>query len=145
MVEIVECSEKETHAAIAREMLVLALSISIKYTLKSHIFIFKDTMYKQSKGGAIGVGLAGEVANLFMVWWDTEIRMLMRKHKISIKLYSRYVDDIDVVAKAITCERNIEKDKMTMEKIQRLANTIHPSIRVTIDSLVNLTIGDYPY
>ena len=31
------------------------------------------------KGGAIGVGIAGDVANLFMVWWDKQVKMKLEK------------------------------------------------------------------
>ena len=38
------------------------------------MFTFNNKIFKQMKGGAIGVGIAGEVANLFMVWWDRKMK-----------------------------------------------------------------------
>ena len=41
-------------------------------------------------------------------------------------MYARYVDDIDVVVETE------DDDETTMKNVQVVANTIHPSIRVTI-------------
>ena len=40
--------------------------------LKNHIFRFKEEIRKQSSRGAIGVKAAGDIASLFMCWWDKE-------------------------------------------------------------------------
>ena len=114
-----------------RSMVILALKISIRIVLQNHIFKFNGKLYQQNKGGAIGVGLAGEVANLFMVWWDRQFKIKLENENIPLKMYSRYVDDIETVVKAVQCESG-ENDKATMEKLQILANSIHPSIKVTI-------------
>ncbi len=53
-------------------------------------------------------------------------------------MYGRYVDNIDIVVKTAT------DDKTTMEEMQRVANTIHPSIRVTIDYPSNHADGKLP-
>ena len=44
-----------------RKMFVEAINVSIKTTMKNHIFTFNQKLYEQSKGGAIGVGLTGEI------------------------------------------------------------------------------------
>ena len=47
-------------------------------------------------------------------------------------MYGRYVDDTDLVVKAI--DQNVEApDQHTMVRLQEIANAMHPSIRVTID------------
>ena len=99
---------------------------------KHHIFHFNGKLYKQVQGGAIGVGLAGEVANLFMVWWDRQLKQKLTERNIMPVMYSRYVDDVDLVAKGMDPE-SMENEKQTMETIQVIANSVHPSIRVTID------------
>ena len=48
----------------------------------------------QATGGAIGVSLAGRLANTFMIWWDRQFIDKLQQQKIDLKLYSRYVDDI---------------------------------------------------
>ena len=115
-----------------RRMLVTAIGASIKATLQNHIFRFNSKLYRQLEGGAIGVALAGEIANLFMVWWDRQLKQKIVDDGISLKMYSRYVDDIDIATKGIN-PGSEENDKSTMERLQTIANSIHPSIRVTID------------
>ena len=125
-------SEHVPSTDITRKMVALAVSISIRETLTQHVYQFNNKMYQQSVGGAIGVGLSGEVANLFMVWWDRELRHRLVESDIDPSLYSRYVDDIFNALEGVNTEEP-DKDRGTMERVQIIANSIHPSIRLTID------------
>ena len=116
-----------------RTMVTEAVGVSLKTLLKNHIFKFNNKLYQQNEGGAIGVGIAGDVANLFMVWWDKQLKEKLANNNIIPLLYSRYVDDIDLVVKPIPQENEDEKDKAMMNKIKEIANTIHPNIKVTVD------------
>ena len=119
---------------IKRSLIVRAISIALKVILENHIFVFNKRYYKQTKGGAIGVSIAGDVANLFLVWWDRELKRRLIDENIHIKLYSRYVDDGCIVIKKIHNE-NIEgnSEKYTMNTIKDIANGIHESIVVKVD------------
>ena len=117
-----------------RRMTCYAVGISIKYTMKNHVFKFNNKIYKQPEGGAIGVGIAGDVAVLFMVWYDQQLLKSLNACKIEIQLFARYVDDINIVAKMLQSDNNDEPaDKRTMLRVQEIANKIHSSIQVTID------------
>ena len=112
-------------------MMTTALGIAMKTTLKNHIFVFNGEVRKQSKGGAIGVKAAGDIAGLFMIWWDREFKERVRTEGLQMKLYTRYVDDETIVCKAVeenTENKEEEPDKRTMKKLQEIANSIHPSI-----------------
>ena len=76
------------------------------------------------------LGVAGDVANVFMIWWDTKLNQLLKQRGIEVQLYSRYFDDIDIVAKAVKGNPREPNDRETMREI---ANGIHESIKVTID------------
>ena len=56
--------------------------------------IFNNKIFRQMKGGTIGVGRAGDVANFFMVWWDRKMNSLCAEQSIILTLYSRYVTPI---------------------------------------------------
>ncbi len=71
--------------------------------------------YKQLKAGAIGVGIAGDVANFFMVWLDKQIKLKLESEYISFQIYWHI--------------------------IQRTANKICERIRVTIYFPSNLENG----
>ena len=115
--------------------------------MKNHIFVFNGEVRKQSKGGAIGVKAAGDIAGLFMIWWDREFKERVRTEGLQMKLYTRYVDDETIVCKAVeenTENKEEEPDKRTMKKLQEIANSIHPSIRLTIDYPSNNKNGRLP-
>ena len=118
-------------------MVVAALVSSIRYTMKNHVYTFQDKYFKQAEGGAIGVGLAGEVANVLMIWWDRRLKSLLTDSQTVLKLYSRYVDDVDLVTTIVGSGSQAENEERTMKYVQDIANSIHSSIRVTIDYPTN--------
>ena len=129
-----------------KRMVVFALVTSMNVVMKNHIYQFNHKYLKQQEGGAIGVGLAGEIANGFMVWWDREFKSRVQQKGVSLKLYSRYVDDIDLVSTKVSNAdlSSSQAEKETMEFLQKVANEIHPSIRVTIDFPSNHECGRLP-
>ena len=70
-----------------RKMITHALGITLRTVLKNHIYIFDGTCYKQQKGGAIGVAVAGDVAVLFMRWWDKELLKRLAERGITTQYY----------------------------------------------------------
>ena len=71
-----------------------------------------------------------------MVWWDQAFKEMVASENIDLKLYSRYVDDENVVCKSIPTddENQIENDdERTMKRLQAIGNSIHPSIQLTVD------------
>ena len=114
-----------------KRMMITAIKYTILEVLKNHVCKFSDKLYKQQQGGAIGVSLAGRLANTFMIWWDRQFIDKLQQQKIDLKLYSRYVDDIICVlggrpVKTLEC-------KEVWSQIQQVANSIHQSIKVTVD------------
>ena len=95
--------------------------------------------------------LTGVVAQIFMVWWDKQLINKLREIDIDLRLHERYVDDtnvameqtqvgarydggrIVVTEETVNEDEGIPDDKRTMILLQSVANTIHPSIRMTID------------
>ena len=100
-----------------KELVTLALRTSPLTTMKNHICQIDNNVYKQTQGGAIGVGIAGDVATLFMVWWDRELKNRLRRQNIDVLLYKRYVDDTNLVAKTIPSTNEQPNNKLTMETI----------------------------
>ena len=127
---------------ITTKIIFYAVGLALKVTLKNHMCTFNSDIFKQMKRG--GVGIAGDVANLFMVWWDRKMYSLCVQQSIELKLYSRYVDDTNLVLKAIDGDENQNKEERTMRKLQQIANSIHPSIKVTVDFPSNHQNGRMP-
>ena len=86
------------------------------------------------------MGIAGDVATLFMVWWDRELKNRLRRQNIDIQLYKRYVDDTNLVAKTIPSANKQPNDKLTMETIQKIDASPQINGRSYTDRI--MTIGD---
>ena len=123
-----------------KKMLSEAIKIAIKYIMDKHVYEFDGTTRQQTKGGAIGLELTGELANIFMTWWDKELNKRLTQHGIQMKLYKRYVDDINIIFKAPSEQQSEEtttesppKDQQYMNIIREIGNKIHPSIQLETD------------
>ena len=108
---------------------------------------FKDEIRKRANGGAIGVKAAGDIASLFMCWWDEAFIEKVNEELKDLNLYLRYVDDEYVICEIIPENdenRGQAPDERTMKKLQEIGNNIHPSIQVTIDFPSNNQNGRMP-
>ena len=108
--------------------------------MKNHYYKFGGVIRRQAQGGPIGLSLTGDVAQVVMAWWDREMIDKLEREGVEVLLYSRYVDDINTALRCSGSELHdagLPNDETNMQLFQRLANTIHPSIQVTIDYPTN--------
>ena len=135
---------------VQRVMLKEALKIVLEVIMKNHIYNFNDELRKQKEGGAIGVDLTGELAKVFMCWWDKEMLKRLGEKGMNPILYKRYVDDINIATKGIGNEYDyingslvrhdteredtVELDLKTFDIVRQIGNEIHQSIELTIDT-----------
>ena len=86
-----------------------------------------------------------------MMWWDREVRRRLESFGPNVRLYLRYVDDINIVIEVprkgaryksgrlvysqedIDSDEDIEDDKRAMLLFQKVGNSIHKSIQVEIE------------
>ena len=71
-----------------------------------------------------------------MSWWDEKLIEKMKENNMNVWVYSRYVDDINVVVSRREEEQepmNESEDEICMKKILALGNEIHPSIQLEVD------------
>ena len=135
-----------------RKMFTEALKIALSFVM-NHIYTFDNQIKLQSKGGPIGLELTGVIAQLFMVWWDRQFKIEMSENGLKLRLYKRYVDDVNVIINAPKAgfkfvesegkvvqdesvagqERNIKVDKKCMTLVQKIGNSIHSSIVLEVD------------
>ena len=108
---------------MVRKIIFYAVGLALKVTLKNHVCRFNNKIFKQMKGEAIGVGISGDVANVFMIWWDRKMNSLCAQQNIMLKLYSRYVDDTNLVLKGIDGDEHQNQDERTMTGLQQIANS----------------------
>ena len=118
-------------------MLAKAIEVAINATMKSHVYKFDGEIKQQKEGGAIGLELTGELAGVFMSWWDKELKKRLKEDGMDIILYKRYVDDINIIVSVKinpADDPNEESmDKRVIERIKEIGNQIHPSIQLEAD------------
>ena len=61
------------------------------------MFEFNSLVKKQATGGAIGLELNGDVAHMYMVWYNHQLGKKMEVKEINALLYRRYMDDINMI------------------------------------------------
>jgi hypothetical protein len=145
-----------------RKMIVEAMRVVLKTLMETHTYNFANVTRRQTRGGAIGMELTGIIAQIFMVWWDREFTKKLQDLNIELKIHERYVDDTNLVTRqtdvgvrfdgqqlVTTEETRIEdegvpQDERTMKLLQTVANSIHPSIRMTIDYPSRYADGKVP-
>ena len=53
-------------------MVVEVMRAVLKVLMETHTYEFANAIRRQTRGGAIGMGLTGVVAQIFIVWWNRE-------------------------------------------------------------------------
>ena len=148
--KIWEEPEREPSEEEKRMMMKESLKIALELIMNNHTYKFEDVIRRQKEGGAIGIDLTGEMARIFMCWWDRQIIEKLNKVGIKVLLYKRYVDDINMVieflkdnykyeaGKLVKEERTgieeEEKDQKMFKIIKEIGNEIHRSIQLTTDT-----------
>jgi hypothetical protein len=132
--DFTECLEPNDDQT--RRMWCIAVEILVTKTMQNHCYMFEGQIYRQEEGGSIGLDLTGVVSDIYMSWWDVRLIDLLRGARYLMMMYVRYVDDINMVLEVeeeIDEERDGPRDGQVMEKVRRIADTIHPSTKTTCD------------
>ena len=108
------------------------------------VHVTKGKVFKQQKGGPIGLEITGILARLVMLWWDREFLEKAKKLDIQIMMYLRNVDDgniateatepetrfindkVSILPEAVMEDQNIPADERTASFIKSLSNSIAP-------------------
>ena len=64
--------------------------------MKSHIYSFKGVKRMQCKGSSTGLDVTGELADLFMLWWDSMFLKIVKKCNLELDIYTRFKDDTGI-------------------------------------------------
>ena len=132
-------------------MLTEALRVGLTVVMENHVYEFDGEIRQQRSGGAIGLELTGNLAQVFMIWWDRELKFRLTNFTMLAALYKRYVDDINLALRAlqpgtrylngavyieqeaVENDLGVAADARTMAVVKAIGNDIHPSIQLEVD------------
>ena len=127
------------------KLLSEAMKVVLLFIMENHMYTFNNKIRLQSRGSPIGLELTGVLAQLFMVWWDRQFAKKVEDNGLTLRVYKRYVDDINVImnapssglrfveGKVIQDEQDMEADRRCMLLVQSIGNSIHSSIELEVD------------
>ena len=134
-----------------RALIVAALAIGMKHVMKNHTYNYANTIKRQTKGGPIGLDLTGGIAQVYMIWWNDELKRRLVDIGIVLLLKKCYVDDVNYGlhptppgARYVDGRIYIEEamavqdiltpdDERTMKIIRDVGNSIHESTQLEYD------------
>ena len=120
-----------------RNMFCIVIELMILRTIELHDYQFKDQIFRQRKGGAIGLDLTGEVAEVYNPWWDEQLLAKMRDNGLVAVVYKR-INDINFIVDNTehTGEQFLidTSEGDTVDKVKRLTEDIAEFIKVTADA-----------
>ena len=138
-----------------RAMLSRALRSGLMVVMENHVYCFDGEIRHQQEGGPIGLELTGNIAQVFMIWWDKNLVVRLSDVGITMRLCRRYVDDVNLATEELQLgtryldgvlyidelaaveDQHVPVDKRTMEVVKQVANSIHASIQMEIDVASN--------
>ena len=138
------------------------LEILIRETFKNHIYTYRNSLYKQRRGGAIGLRLTGVVARIVMDSWGRKFLRTLSRAEIEVLLMKKYVDDVNLVTGILEkgwrwvrqetgslelewteerYEEDVRKNEpdevRSMERMREMASSLVEGIVFTVDLPIN--------
>ena len=80
-----------------KKMLGKVIEEAVKVTFCNHVYTYRNRIYRQKKGGAIGLRLTGVIARIVMDTWASRFRKALKEGKVKEFLLEKYVDDVNLV------------------------------------------------
>ena len=80
-----------------RRLLGKVVEISVETTFNTHFYKWSGKVYRQTKGGAIGLKATGSVAKVAMEDWIRKLHGKLVDKGVQVHLLTKYVDDVLIV------------------------------------------------
>ena len=128
---------RKPHNDIVRKMFCMAIEVMIVRTMTLHEFEFDGKLFRQIRGGAIGLDLTGIVADVYMNHWDREVLGALTRERFLIIIYKRYKDDVNFIIgeeSEIEGEEDGTRRRRIAEKIKEIAESVDENLKVTVDA-----------
>merc|ERR1712105_280870 len=84
-----------------RTVIAKVIEVAIRETFRNHCYRFDGQLYKQTKGGAIGLRLTGIMCRLVMDRWAHNLTEALEMVGITLDMLAKYVDDVNMILPTI--------------------------------------------
>ena len=118
-----------------KKIFSMAIAYGCKMVMSNHVYAVGDEFFLQARGGPIGLTLTGVLARVFMMSWDKRYVRAVMFAGLTLKMYGRYVDDSNQIAK---CDNGMKPADL-IARLQEIANNVEPGIVMEVD-----TCDDHP-
>ena len=89
--------KKEPNNDEKRKLLGLAIEIMLKICLENHVYQFNGQKRLQGYGCATRLTLTGDVGDLYMMWWDGQLKSKLECLSIQLDIFARFKDDVNIL------------------------------------------------
>ena len=157
-------AKKKLENQAIRRMVGCLVKVAIILVMKNYFYSFNNEIRKQKKGGAIGNTLTEKIGKLLLKRFDKKYKSLLRKLKVEVDLYDRYVDDVTEAMVALDpwvrfdlekikmvkikeleeSDKNVDAAKRTMNELTKVASTVYESVQFTNDCPAKHPTGNMP-
>ena len=131
----------------------MLIQIAVLTVFSNHCFKFRGRIYRQSRGGAIGLRLTSVVARIVMDTWACKFLFKLDTAGMRIFAFMKYVDDVNVVMRRLKagfrwtgeklawtkeCQEEQRasgesEERLTMTRVLEAAESIYPWLKFTMD------------
>ena len=98
-----------------RKLLGKVVEIATVTTFTTHFYQWGGRLYRQTKGGPIGLAATGTIAKLAMENWMSKFLEVITKAGMKAHLLTKYVDDVLAVVKTVEPGARWHKGTITYE------------------------------
>ena len=84
-----------------RKLFTEAIRLVLLELLKTRIYEFAGNLKLQKGGGPMRMELTAVAVQVFLVWWDKQLKQRLQPINFLMRIHQRYVDDTNIVAKQI--------------------------------------------
>ena len=132
-----------------KSILGKVVEIAVRTTFQTHFYQWGGKIYRQQRGGPIGLKASGTVAGVAMEVWIREFKRILVAAGVEVHLLSKYVDDVLIILGGLakgsrwsqgkviqteeTTNEDAEKDiqEVTLQVLKTAANSVTPYLKFT--------------
>ena len=92
------------------------MEVAVRTTFRNHLYQFEGKFRIQAKGGPIGLRLTGVVARIVMDHWAAKFREMAKANSITIYMFKKYVDDVNLLFESLGVGTRWNGTKMEWRK-----------------------------